>query len=205
MKGEMNRGAGNPIQSICQSKSESQRRVEFEEAYTRFMKLASDELGFTEWTRRNYGTIFKRLIQHVKEKGIIYLDQLAKDDIREFGEQWKNLASKRQMLTRIKAIMKILESEDLIEKNPVASIKVRGNIQKRLIAADEWLTFDEANRLIAACRDIEQRATILFALRTGARKESLIKNQRRPIEMDLENKRAKVFEKRQKERIVYFN
>ncbi len=205
MKEETNRGTGNPNQSIGQSEIESQKRVELEEAYTQFVKLAISELGFTEWTRRNYGTIFRRLIQYAKEKGMIYLEQLTKEDIRQFGERWENLASRRQMITRIKAILEILVSEGFIEKNPAATIRTRGNIQKRLIGADEWLTFDEANRLIAACRNIEERATILFALRTGVRKESLIKNQRRPIEVYMENKRAKVFEKQQKERIVYFN
>lgn len=197
MRRRTEKGIGSPNQIKA--------RVKFEAAYEKFMKLALDELGFTEWTRRNYGTIFKRLIEFAREKGMIYLGQLTKDDIRSFGEKWENLASRRQMITRIRAIFNILESEGLIEQNPTKAIRIRGDIKKRLLGDDEWLTFDEANRLILACKTIEERATVLFALRTGVRRESLVTDQRQAIQIDLENKKARVFEKREKERIVYFD
>lgn len=182
-------------------------KIEIEEAFKRVLAIGKDELGFTDTTLKNYSEVTRWLAQFIRDNGreARYIDEITTGDIRKFAERWTNLTSRRQIIARLKGTFRLLEENEMIDKNPLRSIRVRGIIKKRLIADDEWLTFDEADRLERACRDIEERATVKFALRTGPRRESLVKSQRKPIQIDLENKRARIFEKREKERYVYFN
>lgn len=179
-------------------------RLGIKEAFTRILAIGKDELGLTEWTLTNYSSVIRQLTEFTKEK--TYIDEITTDELREFLKRWEHPASKRQMIARLKAIFNILEANEMIEKNPLKPIRIKkGLVKKRLIADDEWLTFDEANKLEMACGNIEEKATIKFGLKTGVRRESLIKNQRKTTQIDLEQKKARVFEKREKERYVYFN
>ena len=179
-------------------------RLRIKEAFARILRIGKDELGLTEWTLTNYSSVIRQLTEFTKEK--TYIDEITTDELREFLKRWENAASKRQMMARLKTIFNVLEANEMIEKNPMKPIRTKkGLITKRIIADDEWLTFDEANKLEMACGNIEERATIKFGLKTGVRRESLVKNQRKTTQIDLEQKKARVFEKREKERYVYFN
>jgi integrase len=74
-------------------------------------------------------------------------------------------------------------------------------IEQRKIREDEWLTYDECERLLSACMDNGQRATILLGIRSGCRHETLTSP---ATKFDLEQSELTTFEKRHREGIKYY-
>jgi integrase/recombinase XerD len=94
-----------------------------QEATDKFIQDAAVSRGLQEPTIRKYKLLFRRMNEHFKNKGYVFLKQITPDDLREFRMTWKmspRTASKH--IERMKTFFKFAVGFEWIKKNPALPI-----------------------------------------------------------------------------------
>jgi integrase len=108
-------------------------RTSVGDAGKRFRAVLEEE-GMTWASLKQYRALSRRMVKFSEEqKHYAYLDQWTKGDVRQFMELWPGaLKSKRNRLTRLRALFAFGEEEGWIEGNPAVSVrrKIRNRAQR---------------------------------------------------------------------------
>jgi len=94
-----------------------------QEATDNFVEDATVSRGLQEPTLRKYKLLFRRMNEHFKNKGYVFLRQITPEDLREFRLTWKmspRTASKH--IERMKTFFKFALGFEWITKNPALPI-----------------------------------------------------------------------------------
>ena len=161
--------------------------------------------GKSKHTIKAYRKAARNLILHTQKENI---EDINDQDLRDFvvyltNQGWKENAINK-VVSHIKGTWKALELFEMIPKNPMKKFR-RKFAKKTVITENEWLTFDETEKMKQNLPNTKAKATFIVGVRTGVRAETLTNPQRKKPIIDLENKKMIVTEKYDKTRIVYFN
>jgi len=152
----------------------------------------------TDWTLRNYYSTLNRL---AKASPDVEVENLTPDIIKSWLNSLEvSRVARQQYKLRLRSFFKWLIARGLVPRNPIDGI-IMPLIERHKIAENEWLTFDECERLLNACENWGQRATILVGIRSGCRRETLTSP---ATKFDIEKCELATFEKRHREGIKYY-
>lgn len=94
-----------------------------DDAFKKFVKDAETR-GLKPPTMRKYDLLQRNLNEFCKGRGLIFLNQLNVDQLREFRTTWKlNPRTAAKTLERLRSFFKFCLDSDWIEKNPAKAIK----------------------------------------------------------------------------------
>ena len=159
---------------------------------------ACAEAKRTDWTLRNYYSTLNRLASAFPDMEV---ENLTPDIIEGWLKSLEvSRVARQQYKLRLRPFFKWLMARALIPRNPMDGI-IMPKIEQHKIAEDEWLTYDECERLLNACENWGQRATILVGIRSGCRRETLISP---ATKFYIEKCELVTFEKRHREGIKYY-
>jgi site-specific recombinase XerD len=166
-------------------------------AKEKFLEACS-EAKRTDWTLRNYYSTLNRLANAFPD---VEVEDLTTDAIEDWLKSLEvSRVARQQYKLRLRPFFKWLIARGLVPCNPIDGI-IMPLIEQHKIAENEWLTFDECERLLNACENWGQRATILVGIRSGCRRETLISP---TTKFDLEKCELTTFEKRHRDGIKYY-
>lgn len=93
------------------------------QATDRFIEDAEKGRGLREPTIRKYKLLFRRLNDHFNNKGYVFLNQIAADDLREFRNTWKmSPRTAGKHIERMKTFFKFAADFEWIKSNPAKPI-----------------------------------------------------------------------------------
>jgi site-specific recombinase XerD len=166
-------------------------------AKEKFLEACS-EAKRTDWTLRNYYSTLNRLANAFPD---VEVEDITTDAIEEWLKSLEiSRVARQQYKLRLRPFFKWLIARGLAPRNPIDGI-IMPLIEQHKIAEDEWLTFDECERLLNACENWGQRAAILVGIRSGCRRETLISP---ATKFDIEKCELATFEKRHRDGIKYY-
>lgn len=149
------------------------------------------------WTLTNYSSTITRLATAFPDKDV---EDLTRDDIKEWLKSLEvSQPARQQYKLRLRAFYKWLVGCEMVSHNPMDGIILQ-KLEQHKVSENEWLTFDECERLMGACENNGQRATILVGIRSGCRHETLTS---KDVKFDLDKCELSTFEKRHREGIKY--
>ncbi len=185
-----------------------------QEVFNRYIDYLKAERNASRYTVRNYTTDLIDFVNFLKTKGLVSLEDVSKDTLREYlGYLMDNgyfKASIARKLSALRSFYRYLKREELISESPLPLARQgRGRLSSFSIKLDkrlpEFLSADEATKLIEApdlTTAIGQRdrafLEVLYA--SGLRVSELVGLDVENI--NLEDKEIRVWGKRNKERIT---
>jgi integrase len=142
-----------------------------QEATDKFIKDAETGRGLREPTIRKYKLLFRRMNEHFKSKGHIFLIQITPDNLRDFRHTWKmspRTASKH--LERMKTFFKFALDSTWIKTNPAKSIAAPKVEESEAVPFSE----EQLDIIFAGCASYDGdgerlKALGLFLLESGLR------------------------------------
>lgn len=164
-------------------------------AMSKFL-FAYAEAKRADWTLTNYRSILTRMAAAFPDREV---ESLTSDEIDNWLKSIEvSGAARQQYKLRIRPFFKWLMGRKIISSNPMDGF-IMPKVEIKKIKEDQWLTFDECDR-ISAVSNGGLRTTFILGIKSGCRMETLTS---KDVTFDLAKGELSTFEKRHREGIKY--
>jgi integrase/recombinase XerD len=132
------------------------------------------EMDKSEHTIRSYVSATERFFDYMQIKSLEDIKKITSSNCREYIKNLKDSglgnSSINAHIRDLKAIFNWMRKEECLEKSPFDNIKLLQMGEREPI----FLSIEEAEKVIASCKRLEDKAIVSLLLTTGMRREEIV-------------------------------